>query len=222
MSASSGRVDSATLDYPRRSTDLADESVADVAMHTESSSRAMTDSAVREPVNSGTTRTQRRSWSAWSRIFVFGVLPAIMLLMGAAAGWLQWENYVARSPEISGPAAVQAASGAAVALLSYNPDTADQSLNAAEDRLTGGFRDTYTSLVRDVVIPAAKEKQISATATVPAAALVTAGERTAVVLLAVNQSVIVGTDAPSATASTVRVTLEKVGARWVISGFEPI
>jgi len=182
----------------------------------------MTDSAVREPVNSGTTRTQRRSWSAWSRIFVFGVLPAIMLLMGAAAGWLQWENHTARSPEISGPAVLQAASEAAVALSSYTPDTADQSLNAAEDRLTGGFRDTYTSLVRDVVIPAAKEKQISATATVPAAALVTAGERTAVVLLAVNQSVIVEKDAPSTTASTVRVTLEKVGARWVISGFEPI
>ena len=222
MSASSGRVDSATFDNPRESTGPAYESVVDVAMHKESSSRAMTDSAVTEPVNSGTTRTQRRSWSAWSRIFVFGVLPAIMLLMGVAAGWLQWENHTARSPEISGPAVLQAASEAAVALSSYTPDTADQSLNAAEDRLTGGFRDTYTSLVRDVVIPAAKEKQISATATVPAAALVTAGERTAVVLLAVNQSVIVEKDAPSTTASTVRVTLEKVGARWVISGFEPI
>jgi Mce-associated membrane protein len=222
MSASSGRVDSATSATRDRPSDLADESGAGVSTDWGSSSPALTEFAVNESVSSGTTPTQRRSRPAWSRIFVFGVLPAIMLLMGAAAGWLQWESYMARSPETSGPAAVQAASDAAVALLSYNPDTADQALSAAEDRLTGGFRDSYTSLVRDVVIPASEEKRISATATVPAAALVTAGERTAVVLLAVNQSVIVGQDPPSATASSVRVTLEKVGAHWLISGFEPV
>ena len=67
-----------------------------------------------------------------------------------------------------------------------------------------------------------QQKQISATATVPAAASVSATENHSVVLIFVNQTVIVGHDAPSDTASTVRVTLDRVGGRWLISGFEPI
>ena len=38
----------------------------------------------------------------------------------------------------------------------------------------------------------------------------------------VDQTVVVGSDAPTNTASSVRVTLEKVGGRWLISGFDPI
>ncbi len=106
-------------------------------------------------------------------------------------------------------------------MLSYSPDTAQTTLTAARDRLTGSFRDSYTSLTNDVVIPGSKEKKISATATVPAAASVSASEDHAVVLVYVDQSVIVGDGAPSATASAVQVTLDKVGNRWLISGFDP-
>ncbi|EUA23488.1 hypothetical protein I553_5098 [Mycobacterium xenopi 4042] len=38
----------------------------------------------------------------------------------------------------------------------------------------------------------------------------------------VDQTVTVGNDAPTDTASTVRVTLDKVGGHWLISGFDPI
>jgi Mce-associated membrane protein len=38
----------------------------------------------------------------------------------------------------------------------------------------------------------------------------------------VDQTVTVGNDAPTDTASTVRVTMEKVGNRWLISSFDPI
>jgi Mce-associated membrane protein len=44
----------------------------------------------------------------------------------------------------------------------------------------------------------------------------------AVVLLFVNQTVVMGTDAPTNTASSVRVTLDKVGDRWLVSGFDPV
>ena len=40
-------------------------------------------------------------------------------------------------------------------------------------------------------------------------------------LVFVNQTVIVGNDAPTVTASSVRVTLDKVGDRWLISKFDP-
>jgi Mce-associated membrane protein len=38
----------------------------------------------------------------------------------------------------------------------------------------------------------------------------------------VNQNVIVGADAPTATASSVRVELQKVDGKWLISKFEPV
>ena len=88
--------------------------------------------------------------------------------------------------------------------------------------MTGAFRDSYSSLVHDVVIPGAKQKQITAKATVPAVASVSANEKHAVVLVFVNQTINVGNDRPSDTASSVRVTLDKIGGRWLISQFDPI
>jgi Mce-associated membrane protein len=117
---------------------------------------------------------------------------------------------------------MQAAKDSTIALLSYKPETVEQQLGAARDLLTGDFRDSYTSLTHDVVIPGAKQKQISAVATVPAVASVSANPNRAVVLVFVNQTVIVGQDAPTDTASSVRVTLDKVGDRWLISKFDPV
>ena len=73
-----------------------------------------------------------------------------------------------------------------------------------------------------MVIPGAKEKQISAVANVPEAASVSANPDHAVVLVFVNQTVIVGDSAPTDTASSVRITLDKVGDRWLISQFDPV
>jgi Mce-associated membrane protein len=117
---------------------------------------------------------------------------------------------------------MRAATDSSIALLSYRPDTVEKDLVAARDRLTGTFRDSYTSLTHDVVIPGAKQRQISAVATVPAAASVSATARHAVVLVFVDQTVVVGQDAPTSTASTVRVTLDNIGGRWLISGFDPV
>jgi Mce-associated membrane protein len=95
-------------------------------------------------------------------------------------------------------------------------------LTAARDRLTGGFRDEYTNLTNNVVIPGAKQKQITAVANVPDAASVSANPGRAVVLLFVNQTVTVGAGVPADTASSVRVTLDKVGDRWMVSQFDPV
>jgi len=117
---------------------------------------------------------------------------------------------------------VRVATDGTVALLSYKPDTVEKDLGAARDRLAGNFRDSYTSLTRDVVIPGSKQKQISAVATVPAAASVSAIENHAVVLVFVNQTVVIGNGAPTDTASTVRVTLDRIHGRWLISQFDPV
>ena len=159
---------------------------------------------------------------SWARVVAFGVLPAVALLLGAAAGFLRWEYSSLHDADAASRESVQAARDSTVALLSYKPETVDKDLGSARDRLTGTFLDAYTQLVNSVVIPGAKEKKISAVAQVPAAASVSANGDHAVVLVFVDQTVTVGTDAPTNTASSVRVTLDKVGGRWLISGFDPI
>lgn len=66
------------------------------------------------------------------------------------------------------------------------------------ESLTGKFRDSYTALINDLVIPGSKEKKITAVATVPAAASVSASQNHAVALVFVNQTIIIGSDAPCA------------------------
>lgn len=88
--------------------------------------------------------------------------------------------------------------------------------------MTGQFRDSYTTLIHDVVIPGAKQKDITAVTTVPGAALVSATPERAVVLVFVNQTTTVGDTPPTDSASSVRVTLDRVGNGWLISDFNPV
>lgn len=168
----------------------------------------------------GTRKATRRI--NWARVSAYGVLPGVALVLAMAAGFLKWQDSSVRGADLSRVESVQAARDATVALLSYRPDTVEHDLGAVRDRLTGEFKDSYTSLTRDVVIPGAKQRQISAVATVPAAASVSADLNHAVVLLFVNQTTTVGTSAPTDTASSVRVTLDKIDGRWLISGFDPV
>jgi Mce-associated membrane protein len=158
----------------------------------------------------------------WSRLMAYGLLPGLALLLAAAAGFLKWQDISGRDAQGARTASVQAATDGTVALLSYRADTVEKDLDAARGRLTGTFLNAYTSLTHEVVIPGAKQKQISAVATVPAAASISASANHAVVLLFVNQTLIIGRDAPTNTASSVRVILDKVGDHWLISGFDPV
>ena len=88
-------------------------------------------------------------------------------------------------------------------------------------RPIGGVRARRT-LTREVVIPGAKEKHISAVAKVNAGASVSASANHAVALLFVNQTVTIGDGAPTDTQPVVRVTLDKVNGRWLVSHFDPV
>ncbi|CAM4348393.1 hypothetical protein MB901379_02669 [Mycobacterium basiliense] len=158
----------------------------------------------------------------WPSAAAYLLLPGLALLLACAAGLLRWQDGSARAAAAARTESVQAAAEGTVALLSYGPDTVQVELEAARTRLTGAFLDAYTRLTREVVIPGAQQKQISAVATVPAAASTSAATDHAVVLLFVNQTIIVGQDAPTSTASSVRVTLEKIDGRWLISHFDPV
>lgn len=113
-------------------------------------------------------------------------------------------------------------SDAAVALLSYRAQTVEADLAEAKDYLTGEFLETYTRLADSTVIPGAKQKNITAKATVTAIGITTANDSSAELLLFVNQTTTVGTEAPTETASSVRMHLVKVGSQWLVDQFEPV
>jgi Mce-associated membrane protein len=159
---------------------------------------------------------------SWPRVLAYGVLPGLALLLAAAGGFLKWQDSSARAAQLARIESVAAAKDSTITLLSYKSDTVERDLEAAKSRLTGTFKDSYSQLINDVVIPGAKRGHISTTASVPAAASVSATANHAVTLLFVNQTAVVDKDPPNDTVSSVRVTLEKVGGRWLISGFDPV
>jgi len=170
-----------------------------------------------EPPKAKTRRHIKRD-----QILPYAVLPALALLLAAAAGYLKWQEVSARTDGIARIESVAAAKDATIAILSYKPETAERDLDAAGDRLTGTFKNSYAQLTHDVVIPGAREKHISAVAKVPGVASVSASSNHAVVLLYVDQTIVVGSDPPSDTVSSVRVTLTKIHDRWLVSEFDPI
>ncbi|SHV74899.1 Mce associated membrane protein [Mycobacteroides abscessus subsp. abscessus] len=176
------------------------------------------DAAVVEAETDEAQRDSRKSWARWAGL----ALAVAAMLLAVAAGYFKWQDDSVRLAQTAATESVRAAGDGTVAMLSYRPETVDTELKSAADRLTGSFRGEYTKLVDTVVAPGAKQKHISAVATVPDAASVSATENHAVVLVFVNQTTTIGADAPTASTSTVRVTLDKVHDRWLISQFDPV
>jgi Mce-associated membrane protein len=156
------------------------------------------------------------------RFLALGLLPAMALILALAAGVLKWQANTTAPDPSQVAESVHAASDGTIAMLSYRPATVEHDLGSATERLTGDFLDAYTKLTHDVVIPGAKQKSVTAKATVPAAASVTASDDHAVVIVFVDQTTTVGAGAPSDSASAVRVTLDKRDSRWLISAFDPV
>jgi Mce-associated membrane protein len=172
------------------------------------------------PKDTEPTKTKRRI--RWPQVVVYGLLPAIALVLAGAAGFLKWQDSSVRQTQLARIESVAAAKDSTIALLSYKSDTVEKDLEGAKSRMTGAFKDSYSQLINDVVIPGAKRQHISATATVPAAASVSATPNHAVTVLFVNQTVVVDKSAPSDSVSSVRVTMDKVNGRWLIAGFDPV
>lgn len=159
---------------------------------------------------------------SWSRVVAYGVLPGLALSLAGGTAYAKWIDSSAHASQLARIESVAAAKDSTILLLSYKSDTVEKDLDAAKSRLTGKFKDSYLQLINDVVIPGAKKGHISTTAAVPGAASVSASPDHAVALLFVNQTATVDKEPPSDTASSVRVTLDKVAGRWLISGFDPV
>jgi Mce-associated membrane protein len=207
---------SGRVDFDIRSENTASEAEEDSADESDEADA----SSDAEPDTDGSVAPRRHI--NWKRVLACGVLPGLALLLALGAGLLKWQDASVRGADLARIESAQVAKDSTIALLSYRPDTVDQQLGSARGLLTGDFKNSYTSVTTDVVIPGAKQKQILAAASVPAVASVSATPTHAVVLVFVNQTVVVGTDAPTDTASSVKATLDKISGRWLISAFDPI
>ena len=207
--------DESSLDDPAERDDLADEAeAADEADLLDPEEGEGEDDVAEAPV-------ERSSRFSWTRLLVAG-LPVLALILALGVGYLKWLDGTARESRAAAEQSIRAASDSTIAILSYKPETVDRDLKAAADRLAEPFRQQYTQLVNDVVAPGAKQQHITAVATVPAAASVSATGKHAVVLVFVDQTTTIGNDAPTQSTSSVRVSLEKVDGRWLISQFDPV
>lgn len=157
------------------------------------------------------------------------LVPVVLIvLLAVAAGLATWVYFQMYRPEqLIDPSVehdvVTAASDGTVALLSYAPDTVDKDFATARSHLTGDFLSYYEQFTQEIVAPAAKEKAVHTSAKVMAAAMSELHPDSAVVLVFVDQQT-TSKDKPdpSMSASSVRVTLNKVNGAWLISKFDPV
>ncbi|MFD0364747.1 twin-arginine translocation pathway signal [Nocardia sp. GCM10030253] len=156
-----------------------------------------------------------------------GAIALTVLTLAAVltAATLLWSQYLPdrRTGDANSEAALSAAKEGTVALLSYAPDTLDRDFASAKSHLTGDFLTYYGQFTDQVVTPAAKAKSVKTSAAVVRAAVSELHAEAATVLVFINQTT-TSTEKtePAMTASSVRVTLTKVGASWLISSFDPV
>lgn len=166
----------------------------------------------------------KKTGKLWSRIGA-GVLVVLLVASIGLSAWLYFFQY--RADQQTGPqaqdTALRAAKDGTIALLSYAPETLDKDLDAAKTHLTGDFLNYYTNFTDQVVRAAAKQKAVKTTATIARGAVSEMQPDTAKVLLFVNQiTMSADRQEPSATSSSVLVTLTKVNDSWLISAFDPV
>lgn len=158
----------------------------------------------------------------WYRWTAYVLLPAAAVLLAIGAVVMKLLTVAHSSNSAARAESLRAAREATVAMLTYNAATVEQDLNNARSKLTAPFLDDYTKLINTQVIPSAKEKQTSAAAQVPALASVSAKGSHAVALVFVDQTIASDKEAATTTASSIRVTLDKIDGRWLVSGFDPV
>lgn len=166
-----------------------------------------------------TTRARRARW--WT------LIVGLVLATVATATLGGWQAVRGRDLDNAESAAARqtvldTVRSAVPKLLSYTPDNVDTALNENKSLLTPGqFRDSYSSLVNDV-IPGVKQKQMTVVAQVPAASVEALTIDKASMIVFVNQQVTVPSAAPSTTARSVRVGLQKINGTWLIDAFDTI
>jgi Mce-associated membrane protein len=166
------------------------------------------------------SRLTTRSLENWGSIVL---AASVIAAIGLAIGLFFFQYRPDRQiDDAAARRAIQAASGGAVAVLSYSSDSLDRDFANAKSRLTGDFLAYYNKFSQDIVAPAVRGKQLTQTASVVRGAVSELHPDSAVVLMFLNETTTEkGKPQPLTTPSSVRITLTKVNGSWLISKLDP-
>ena len=168
-----------------------------------------------EPVWDEKDRPAREATHRDPVLLVAGLVVVILLV---TAGLLTVRARGADRVEQARTEATAAAESTAVDLLSYDYRHLDRDFARARAGLTGGFVDDYAKTTQTVVRPTATEVKAVVKADVAASSVVRAEQNRVVVLLFVNQTTTsTRLDAPKVDLNRVRLTMDRVAGRWLVS-----
>lgn len=158
------------------------------------------------------------------RRYVVTVLGVIVVLgaVGLAFLWVKADD--ARADVDAGGQALASARVAVPKLLSYDHTTIDRTFGATAGKyLTGQFKDDYSELGSQVIVPAAKKDKIVTEATVVDGGAVSSTSDSATLLLFVNQKTkSADQQGTRLDGSRVRVEARLVDGTWLISALTPV
>lgn len=155
-----------------------------------------------------------------------GILLTVLLLAAAVFATVLYFNSFRPGQQTDAAAeqlAIDSASSATVALLSYSPDTLDRDMERAQSLMTGEFLTYYGKFTAEVVAPAVRERGIMAKAQVLNSGLMEMHPNSAKVLVFLNQETASrDRPEPALTASSVVVSMTRTDGKWLISALDPV
>lgn len=167
--------------------------------------------------------SRARTWTTRPPYLVLVVLSLMVLVLGIAVFALRANLSYLNAVDAAREQAVAVAPKHAQDILSYDYRTISDDVARAKATTTGTFRTEYAKHAEEVLLPTAKEQQITVTAMVRGASVVEAEPDRVVTLLFVNQSrVREGEEETKIDQNRVRMTLTRAGDRWLVSKLEAL
>lgn len=192
-----------------RTTDVLDEEETSAT----DAEAADTEAADAEADESPEAPVERREWT----LPVLAGLGLVLVLALAAAVVFGWLYLAQSSDESARNEALATARAYAVTVTSYDYRDMEASIADALDGATGEFKDQYAG-AGDALRALMKETKATATGEVLDAAVVTAGEDRATVLLFVDQKVTnAGTKKTKVDRNRMLLVMAKHDDRWLVS-----
>jgi Mce-associated membrane protein len=147
---------------------------------------------------------------------------ALVAVLVITDGVLSWGAHRAESRARARADALSSASSRLPQLLTYSYGTFARDGSIALAQTTGSFHDSFASLLRTSVAPAAATKKITTSAKVTAAGVVRERGGEVTVLAFLTQTTTAPGSAPQVTTSRVDVTMKQIGRGWLIAGVQPV
>jgi Mce-associated membrane protein len=147
----------------------------------------------------------------------------LLVLLVVGTSWLWWQNRQADAIDEARAEALAEARTKVASVLSYNHRTVEADIAASAEYLTGDAKRQFEATTAQWVVPASLDAEITNTAEVVDAGVVSATEDRVETLVFVTQiTVSKATDEPKISGSRLAVTMTREGDSWLISVLDPI